>query len=170
MSTPPSATMDFLGKVVNSLILFGGLTFVLRKPLKAMLVKRTMDVSATIDQAETGRTEAEAKAVASKGKLACLEADVSALKAEAEEEGRRETERISRAAAEEAERFKKLTRQELDEQVRRSVGDLKAYAAGRAADLARERILRRLTPEIQADLIDKSIDRLSKFHEKPGPR
>ena len=170
MSTPPSATMDFLGKVVNSLILFGGLTFVLRKPLKAMLVKRTMDVSATIDQAETGRTEAEAKAVASKGKLACLEADVSALKAEAEEEGRRETERISRAAAEEAERFKKLTRQELDEQVRRSVGDLKAYAAGRAADLARERILRRLTPEIQADLIDKSIDRLSKVHEKPGPR
>jgi F-type H+-transporting ATPase subunit b len=170
MSAPPSATMDFVGKVINSVILFGGLTFVLRKPLKAMLAKRTGDVSATIHQAEAGRTEAEAKAVASQAKLACLEADVSALKAEAEEEGRRETERISRAAAEEAERFKKLTRQELDEQVRRSVGELKVYAAGRATDLARERIRRRLTPEIQADLIDKSIDRLSKFYEKPGPR
>jgi F-type H+-transporting ATPase subunit b len=170
MSAPPSATMDFLGKVINSLILFGGLTFVLRKPLKAMLAKRTVDVGDAIHQAETGRSEAEAKAVASKGKLAGLEADVRVLKAEAEEEGRREAERISRAAAEEAERFKKLTRQELDEQVRRSVGELKAYAAARAADLARERIRRRLTPEIQSVLIDKSIDRLSKLHEKPGPR
>jgi F-type H+-transporting ATPase subunit b len=162
--------MDFLGKVVNSLVLFGGLTFVLRKPLKAMLVKRTADVTDSIHQAEAGRTEAQAKAVASKARLAGLETDIRCLKVQAEEEGRREAERISKAAAEEAERFKKLTRQELDEQVRRSVGELKAYAAARAADLARERIRRRLTPETQSALIDKSIDRLSKLHEKPGPR
>ena len=43
-------------------ILFGGLTFVLRKPLKAMLAKRTVDVGESIDQAEAGRTEAEAEA------------------------------------------------------------------------------------------------------------
>ncbi|NTU52067.1 MAG: ATP synthase F0 subunit B, partial [Candidatus Aminicenantes bacterium] len=37
MSAEVSATMDFLGKVVNFLILFGGLIFVARKPIKAML-------------------------------------------------------------------------------------------------------------------------------------
>ena len=42
MSGHPSATMDFLSKVVNSLVLFGGLAYVLRKPLKAMLAKRTL--------------------------------------------------------------------------------------------------------------------------------
>ncbi len=170
MSAPPSAAMDFLGKVVNALVLFGGLTFVMRKPVKALLAKRTVDVGDSIRKAASGRTEAEAKAEASRAKLAGLASEVQALKAEAEAEGQRETERISRAAADEAGRLKKFTRQELDEQVRRSVGELKAYAAAQATAIARERIRRRLTPEIQSALIDKSIDRLSKLHEEPGPR
>jgi len=170
MSGEVSAGMDFLGKVVNALVLFGGLAFVLRKPLKAMLTKRTVDVGESIRLAETGRTEAEAKAAESRNGLAGLEGEVRGLKAEAEEAGKHEAARISRAAVDEAERLKKFTRQELDEQLRQSVGELKAYAAARATDIARERIRKRLTPETQAVLNDKSIDRLSKLHEKSGPR
>lgn len=170
MSGEVSAGMDFLGKVVNFLVLFGGLTFVMRKPVKAMLAKRTVAVGESLRLAQTGRTEAEARSEASKAKLAGLEGEVRTLKAEAEAEGRRESGRISQAAAAEAERLKNFTRRELDEQVRQSVGELKTYAAARAADIARERIRRRLTPEAQSALIDKSIDRLSKLHEKPGPR
>ena len=169
MSGQASATLDFLGKLVNFLLLFGGLFFVLRKPVKALLVKRTGDVGESIRQAEVDRTSSEAKAAESQAKLAGLANEVRALKAEAEAEGRRETERIAEAAKAEAERLKKLTRQELDAQLRRSVQELKAYAAARATDLARERIRGRLTPEIQAVLIEKSIDRLSRLHEEPGP-
>jgi len=165
-----SAMTDFLGKAVNALILFGGLTYLLWKPAKAILAKRTVEAGETLRLAETGRTDAQAKAVESKAKLSGLEGEVRGLKAGAEEAGRREAERISRAAAEEAARLKKFTRQELDEQVRQGVGELKAYAAARATDIARERIRRRLTPEAQAVLIDKSIDRLSKIHEKSVPR
>jgi F0F1-type ATP synthase membrane subunit b/b' len=170
MSAEVSAGMDFLGKVVNSLVLFGGLVLVLRKPVKALLAKRTVDVGESIRQAETGRADAEAKVVTSRAKLAGLAAEVGRLKDEAEVEGRRETGRIAEAAALEAERLKKFTRQELDGQVRSSVGELKAYAAARATGIAREKIRRRLTPETQSALIDKSIDRLSKLHEKSGPR
>lgn len=165
-----SATMDFIGKVVNFLILFGGLTFLLRKPAKAMLIRQTAAVGDSIRQAESGRTEAESRAAASRAKAAGLAGEVAALKAEAEAEGKRESERIAKAARDEAERLKKLTRQELEAQVRRGVGELKSYAAARATDLARERIRQRLTPERQARLIDRSIDRLSRIHEKPGPR
>jgi F-type H+-transporting ATPase subunit b len=165
-----SATMDFLGKVVNFLVLFGGLAFVARKPIKALLAKRTADVGETIRQAESSRTEAQARAAASRAKAAGLADDVRKLKTSAEEEGRRETERIARAAAEEAERLKKFTRQELEEQVRVGVLELKSYAAARATDLARERIRKRLTPEAQADLIDKSIDRLTDLHERSVTR
>lgn len=166
MSGHVSATMDFLGKLVNFLILFGGLAFVLRKPLKAMLAKRTSDIGETISQAEGARAEAQTKVGRSQARLSSLGDEIRQLKADAEEEGRRETERISRAAAEEAERLKKLTQQELEEQVRLSVRELKAHAAARATDLARERIRKRLTPETQAALIEKSIDRLSQLHEK----
>jgi len=169
MSEHVSATLDFLGKLVNFLLLFGGLFFVLRKPAKAMLAKRTADVGETIRRAEEDRTASEAKAAGSRAKLAGLEGEVRVLRAEAEEEGRRETGRIAAAARAEAERLKKITRQELDAQVRRSVQELKAYAAARATDLARERIRKRLTPETQAVLIEKSIDRLTRLHEEPGP-
>lgn len=165
-----SGTMDFAGKVVNFLILFGGLTFLLRKPAKALLIKQTAAVGDSIREAEGGRTEAESRAAASRAKAAGLAGDVAALKARAEAEGKRESERIAQAARDEAERLKKLTRQELEAQVRQSVGELKAYAAARATALARERIRRRLTPERQAELIDRSIDRLSRIHEKPAPR
>ena len=170
MSASPSATLDFLSKVANALVLFGGLTLVMRKPVKAMLAKRTVDVGESLRQAQAARTKAEAGSEASKAKLASLDGEIRALKAEAEAEARRQAGRISLAAAAEAERLKKLTRQELDEQVRRSVGDLMSYAAARAADIARARIRRRLTPATQSSLIDQSIDRLSKLHEKPGPR
>jgi F-type H+-transporting ATPase subunit b len=170
MSAEVSATMDFLGKVVNFLLLFGALGYLLRKPVKALLIKRTADVGETIQAAAAGRTAAEVKAEESQAKLAGLEGEVRDLKAAAEEEGKRETARIARAAAAEAERLKKFTRQELDEQARRGVGELKSYAASRAAEIARERIRRRLTPEAHAALIDRSIDKLSKIHEKPGPR
>jgi F-type H+-transporting ATPase subunit b len=165
-----SATMDFLGKLVNFLILFGGLAFVIRKPLKAMLAKRTVDIGETIRDAEGAKAGAETKAGESRSRVAHLEEEVRGLKAAAEEEGRRQTERISRAAAGEAERLKKLARQEVEEQVRLGVRELKAHAAARATDLARERIRKRLTPELQAALIDKSIDRLSRLNEKSGSR
>jgi F0F1-type ATP synthase membrane subunit b/b' len=165
-----SATMDFLGKLVNALVLFGGLTFVLRKPVKAMLIKRTADVDQSLRRAAAGRTEAQSKAESTKAKLAGLGAELEKLKAEAAEDSKRETERIARAAADEAARLKAFTRQELDEQLRRSVGEIKSYAAARAAAAARERIRRRLTPKVQSALIDKSIDRLSQLHEESRPR
>lgn len=170
MSGEVSGTIDFIGKVVNSLVLFGGLFLVARKPVKALLAKRTAEVGETLRLAESSREEAQARAASSKAKVSGLADEVRALKASAEEQARRETERIARAAAQEAERLKKLTRQELEEQVRRSVVELKSHAAARAADLARERIRKRLTPEAQAALIDKSIDRLTGLHEKPGSR
>ncbi len=161
-----SGTMDFLGKVVNSLILFGGLTFVLWKPVKAMLAKRVCDVSDSLCRAQTGRAEAEALAVESRDRLAGLGAEIERLKAQAEADARTESARIAQAAAAEAERLKKLTRQELEEQVRRSVAELKGYAAARATALARDRIRARLTPDLQASLIDRSIDRLSALRER----
>ena len=170
MSGEVSATMDFLGKLVNFLILFGGLTFVAWKPVKAMLAKRTVDVGETIRRAGADRAASESRAASSRAKLAGLDGEVQALKAAAEEEARREAARIAEAARAEAERLKKLTRQELDAQLRQGVREIKAYAAARATDLARDRIRKRLTPELQAALIERSIEQLSHPHEEPGPR
>lgn len=165
-----SATLDFLGKVVNFLILFGGLALVLRKPMRDLLRKRAAEIDRTLHRTEQDRIEAERKLGQSRARLSGLEEEIRRLREEAENESRAEAERIGRAAAGEAGRLKKLARQEIEEITRGGVRELVSFAAERAASLARERIRARLTDETQSVLIDKSIERLSGLHETSGPR
>jgi F0F1-type ATP synthase membrane subunit b/b' len=165
-----SGAVDFAGKVVNFLILFGGLAFVLAKPVREMLGKRGSDIREDLAAAEGRRGEAEKKSAETAARLGGLDGEIGRLKEEAEEEARRTGERIGRAAEAEAEKIRRFAEQEIDEQVRSGVRALKSYAAEAAASLARERIRKKLTPGDQAALIDKSIEKLTELHEKPGPR
>ncbi len=166
----PSALMDFAGKVVNFTVLFGGLAVVLRKPVAAMLRKRSADVGDAIRLADESNADAARRRAESAARLAGIEEDVRRMKAEADADARGAKDRIGRLAEDESARIRQFTAQEIDERRRSGVRELKAYAADKATALARERIRRRLTPEAQAALIDTSIERLSKLHEKPGPR
>ena len=165
-----SATMEFVGKTINFLILFGGLGFLLRKPLAAMLAKRSADIQETIRLADAGKADAERKRVDSEARWYELEDEVRRMMATAEGVAQGEKERIARLAAEEAQRVRRFAEQEIDEQLRTARQDLRAYAAEAATSVARERIRKRLTPAYQAALIERSIDRISTIHEKPGPR
>jgi F0F1-type ATP synthase membrane subunit b/b' len=166
----PSAAMDFLGKAVNFLILFGGLAFVLRKPLAALLRKRALDIQDTIRLADESKAAAEKKRQDAERDIAGLDEEIQRMMGTAEAVAEREKDRIARAAADESLRIKKFAEQEIEQQVRAGVLELKAYAAEKGTSLARERIRKRLTPGDQAALIDKSIERLSRFYEKSSSR
>jgi F-type H+-transporting ATPase subunit b len=158
------------GKLMNFAILFGGLFFLLRKPLMAMLAQRTADVTVSLDAALAARREAEARLAEARAKVGALEAVLGRLRTEAEEEGRREKERIRTAAAQEAERLRTLARLEVEGHLKAGVRDLKAYTAELAASLAEERLKARLTAADQAALIDKSIAKLKSLHEESDSR
>ncbi len=166
----PSATMDFIGKTVNFLILFGGLGFLLRKPLAAMLAKRSADIQETIRLADAAKADAERKHGESEGRLSILEDEVRRMMATAEDVAQQERDRIAQLAAEEAQRVRRFAEQEIDEQLRTARQGLRAYVAEASTSIARERIRKRLTPADQAAIIERSIDRISSLHEKPGPR
>jgi F-type H+-transporting ATPase subunit b len=165
-----SATLDFVGKAVNFLILFGGLAFVLRKPLAAMLAKRVSDIRETIRSAEASRAEASKRREESQARLSELEAEIQRMLTTAETVAQGERERIAALAEEEAGRVRRFAEQEIEQQVRSGILELKGYAAETATSLARERIRKRLTPADQAALIDRSIERLSRLHEESSSR
>jgi F-type H+-transporting ATPase subunit b len=165
-----SATMDFVGKAVNFLVLFGGLAFVLRKPLAAMLARRSADVRETLRLADASNSEAATKRAESTARLSGLEEEIRLMMVTAEAVAQREKERIGALAAEEAQRLRRFTEQAIDQQVRSGLRELRTHAAEEATSLARERIRKRLSTEDQAALIDKSIDRLSRLHEEPDAR
>jgi ATP synthase F0 subunit b len=159
-----------IGKIINFAILFGGLFFFLRKPLMAMLNQRTETIAKTLDEAQAGRLAAEARLAEARAKVAALEAELLRLRSEAEEEGRREKDRIREMAGKEADRLRALARLEVEALLKSGVRDLKAYTAELAASLAEARIKARLTEADQAALIDKSIAKLKDLHEESDPR
>ena len=165
-----SGTMNFISSAVNFLILFGGLAFVIRKPLAAMLAKRLLDIQETIRLADESKAEASKKRAESEARLSGLEDEIHLMMGTAETMAKREKDRIAALGAEEAVRIRRFAEQAIEQQTRGAVRELKAYAAEKATALAGERIRKRLTPEGQAALIDKSIERLSRLHEKSDSR
>jgi len=161
-----SGLVDFLGKTVNFILLFGGLTYLLYKPIRNFLEKRGQDIQSSLKEAEDSRAEAEKRLKEIEARLAGLQEEMERIKQEGEAEGRRGKERTLQLAQQEAERIKHFTSQEIDSIIRSGIRELKEYTAELATALAEEQIKRRLSPEVQAELIDKSIERLDKLYEK----
>jgi len=161
-----SHSSDFIGKVINFIVLFGGLTFVLYKPLRKYLGERGEEIEESIHKAEDMKKEAEAELAKVSKRLETLQDEVVKIASEAEKEGLQEKERIISAARQEVERLKNLTSEEISFLTDTAIHELKEYTARLAISEAAERIKKKLTPKIHAGLIDKSIERLDKLNEK----
>jgi F-type H+-transporting ATPase subunit b len=155
-----------LGKVINFVLLFGGLVMILRKPLREFLRKRTEAIRAQMKDAQTARLEAEAKLDEARRKIADLEVEVIRMKEDAEAGGLKDKERIRALAAKEESRIRSFAEQEIDLQLKAGIRELKEYTAELAASLAEARIKDKITAGEQSALIDRSINQLAELHEK----
>lgn len=162
----PSGLLDFLGKTVNFIILFGGLTYLLYKPIRSFLEKRAQDIQSSLKEAEDSRKDAEQKLKEIETRLAGLEKEIEKVMKEAESEGQRGKEETLRMAKKETEKIKYFAKQEIDAIIRSRIRELREYSAVLATSLAEERIKRKMSPELQSQLINKSIERLDKLDEK----
>ncbi|MEW5900238.1 MAG: ATP synthase F0 subunit B [Acidobacteriota bacterium] len=165
----PSVLMDLLGKAVNFLILFGGLGYILAKPLKRFLGELVLSARKTMEETERARREAEGRLEAMTSRLRGLDREIRAIRAKGKEAGQNGRERMLAAARLEAEKIRAFTQQEIELYVLAAKKDLRAHAADLAVSLARAKIERRLTPELHQRLIDQSIAALGKLHEKSSP-
>jgi len=163
-----SGLIDFLGKTVNFIILFGGLTYLLHKPIRSFLEKRAQDIQSSLKEAADSRKDAEQKLKEIERRLAGLEKEIEIVMKEAENEGRREKEETLQRAQRETERIKYFAKQEIDAIIRSRIRELREYSAALATALAEERIKRKMSPELQSLLINRSIERLDKLDEKPN--
>lgn len=161
---------DFIGKAVNFIVLFGGLAYFLYKPIRNFLQKRSQEIEQGLKEAADAQREAELKLREANARLATLEDEIEKLKKEAEIEGRKEREKVIQLAQQEAERIKYFAKQEIEMLMRAGIQDLKQYTAELASALAEERIKKKMSPEDQSFLIDKSIEKLDELYEKSYSR
>lgn len=166
----PSASnsMDFLGKVINFLVLFGGLVYLLRKPLGNFLQKRADSLQSSMQEARDSRQKAELKLKEVESRLEKVDEEVKKIRASAEKEGADLHKSIVQETKREAGRLKDLARQEIERLTKAGGLEIRKHMANLATDLARSSISVRMTGEFQSFLIDRSIERLEKLYEKPN--
>lgn len=163
-----SGKSGFLGKVINFVVLFGGLGYFLYKPLRGYLKKRSENIRSILDEARQARLDAERKLEEAERKLAALEDEVGRIIGAAENEGLREREKIKALADREADRIRTFAGQEIEMQIRAGRQELREYTAELAASLAEAGLREKITDQGHYRLIDKSIERLAELDEKPS--
>ncbi len=161
-----SGSAGLLGKGVNFAILFGGLAFLLYKPVRRFLEIKSEAQGRSLKEAEEDRLSAEKKRRDTEERLEGLQAEADRILREAEDAGLKEKSRIRMLAEQEVERLKRFTQQEIEAQVKSGVHELREYAAEQATRLAEKRIKKVLTAEEHSRLIDRSIERLRELYER----
>lgn len=135
------------GKVFNSIVLFGGLAFLLRKPLKDFFVSRTAAIRHQMEEAEASRRVAEEKLQELQKRLANLDQETEAIRAQAQTDAEAERERARRLADEELARMKNRAMLEIESMKKQALSELAAFTAARSAAMAEEILRREVTPD-----------------------
>ncbi|MGB4704545.1 MAG: ATP synthase F0 subunit B [Candidatus Saccharicenans sp.] len=155
----------FLGQVINFVVLFGGLAYLLRKPIGNYLQGRVEHISALLEHSEAKKIDSKKKLEEATSRLNRLEDEINALKRQVEELARRESETIMKEAESEASRLRKLAAEEIEAMTRLSLQELKAYAINLSVALAEQKIKEKMTPEMHRKLIRRALDRLRSIHD-----
>jgi F-type H+-transporting ATPase subunit b len=133
-------------KIVNMLLFFGLLAWLLGGPVKGALNARAEAIRAAAAEAKERRATADKLADNIQARLSQIEQDVRAIHERAEQEGERQKKELIAAAEAEAQRILAQARSEVDNRLKAARHELTEYAGQLAAERA-EAILRQTITE-----------------------
>jgi len=157
---------ELIFKWLNFITVFGGLGYLLRKPLGEFFAGQRAAIRSGIEEARKAREESRKRLAEVEGRLARLEQEVAGLRADAAETAAAEKQRIQEAARREAERVLATARAEMESVTRAARLELRAYAARLAVSLAEQEIRQRLTPQTHAALFQAFAGHLAPGKER----
>lgn len=145
----------------GNLLVFWGILVRFAGPfVRDFFVQRRQRIRADLERAALQRREAEEMRTSLTRQLAELHAEVDRLRAESEAQGQRERQEILAQAERDRERVVEQTRAEIEQRVKRARQELIQLSADLAAELARERLEREITPEDRRRLVDRGLELL----------
>lgn len=137
-----------LGWLMVTFVVFaGGMAFALRGPLSNYLEARSENIRSAIQEAADAKAEAEERAREYESRIAKLDDELVALKAEFKAQGEAERDRLKAAGEAVAARIAKDAEDTISAEMRRAEAALQAEAAKLAVQSARAA----LSSEVKAD-------------------
>jgi len=149
-----------LWKWANFAVLAGILGWAVKKNAGPFFAARTRQIRKDMLEADDLRQQAEARAADVDRRLAGLESEIAALRAESAREAESETARLSRYTAAEIAKLQAHAEQEITSAGKAARMELKRYSARLAIGLAEQKIRARLSPETQDSLISGFVRHL----------
>lgn len=146
---------SFLGSVINAVILFGGLIYILRKPIGELLYKRTLEVKTDIINRDKNLEMTSNQLKELQNRLDKVEKEVQQIKDIAIKKAEFEGKKIEELGEKERKKIKLLTEKEIDVKIESSIRRLKS----KIADLTVEHFKKDITLELNDKLHDKIIEK-----------
>jgi F-type H+-transporting ATPase subunit b len=140
-------------KWANFLLLAGAVGCLVVKMVPPMFAARSQAILKDMSESEKIRQDAEARAADVDRRLAGLEAEIAALRADSQRETQAETGRLANHAAAEIAKIQANSEQEIAAAGKAARTELKRYAAELAIDLAERKIRGRMTPAAEDGLV-----------------
>lgn len=155
----PVALSD-VARVVNLFLFVLLMYFLLRKHISAAFRARQEGIRRDLMRAQEERDAALAKLEEVEGRLANLDAEVAAIRAQTEREAREESARIARSTEEDIRKLREQSRREIESAGKTARAELRAYAAEQSVRLAEDIIRREMRPEDDARLVKEYVEEL----------
>lgn len=155
----------FLGKVFNSVVLFGGLILVLRKPLIEFLSRTGMNIASDIRERGKRIEENSSNLAGVDQRLSRIEDEIERMKKTAQEGGRAEMAKLEETGRRETDRILELTATEINLRIESALKQLREKIADQTIEHFKNDIQRNLDPDIQKKIIDRNIDQIGELDE-----
>lgn len=148
--------------LLNFLILFGGVTFLVYKPVKKFIEKRQNEIKLQYEKNEQAKAEAEELHSEYLEKLAKAESEIIFQRSEAERSNHIIKENAISEASQKAEEI--ISRAEIESQdiKKETISGIKNKVADVAVTIAEALLEREISPEENEQIIDKCIDEWTK--------
>jgi F-type H+-transporting ATPase subunit b len=140
-------------KWANFLILAAGLGYLMAKTLPPLFATRTEAITKDMVESQKIRKDADDVAADVERRLASIETEIAALRAESREETTAESGRLAKHTATEIARIQAQAAREIGDAGKDAQIELKFYASGLAIDLAAQKIRARMTPATEDRLV-----------------
>jgi len=147
-------------KWANFLLLAGALGFLIRKTAGPYFATRNRQIKQEIVDAEDARRAAEQRTAEVERRLANLEAEIAALRNEAQGEAEAERGRSAAHLEGEIAKIQAHAEQEIVSAGKAARMELKQYSAELAVGLAEQKIRQRMTPQAQEALVQGFVRHL----------
>lgn len=157
---PDVLLKDFLYRCLNFAVVFGGLAYVLAKPIRKGLADRRAKLIEDLENANKAKETAEAKLAEYERKLSNSDREIADLMAQAKEENNRERDRVLAEAEALAESVRKEARQIADREIERARRELRSEASKMAITMAEEMLRKEVTAEDRGRLMKENLQQM----------